>query len=101
AAPPAWDQPVPRRIRAALRSSCRSHARRSRNHVPGISHEDEKFPQDHQGGAMISRKVLTSVALAAGAIALLSVAPAQQNAPVELHTLHVQGNVYMIVGAGG
>src|SRR5450631_2508964 len=50
---------------------------------------------------MISRKLLTSVALAAGAIALLSIAPAQQNAPVELHTLHVQGNVYMIVGAGG
>jgi cyclase len=33
--------------------------------------------------------------------AFLNVAPAQQNAPAELHTLHVQGNVYMIVGAGG
>ncbi len=31
----------------------------------------------------------------------LGVAPAQQNPPAELHTLHVQGNVYVIVGAGG
>lgn len=46
---------------------------------------------------MISRKLPTSIALAA----FLSVAPAQQNTPIELHTLHVQGNVYMIVGAGG
>ena len=42
-------------------------------------------------------RVLTFIALAA----FLSIAPAQQNGPVELHTLHVQGNVYMIVGAGG
>jgi len=33
--------------------------------------------------------------------AFLSIAPAQQSPPAELHTLHVQGNVYMIVGAGG
>ena len=26
---------------------------------------------------------------------------AADTAPAELHTLHVQGNVYMIVGAGG
>jgi cyclase len=42
-------------------------------------------------------RVLKFIALTA----FLGVAPAQQNAPVELHTLHVQGNVYMIVGAGG
>jgi glyoxylase-like metal-dependent hydrolase (beta-lactamase superfamily II) len=42
-------------------------------------------------------RVLPFIAFAA----FLTVAPAQQNAPVELHTLHVQGNVYMIVGAGG
>ena len=42
-------------------------------------------------------RVLAFIALAA----FLSVAPAQQNPPAELHTLHVQGNVYMIVGAGG
>ena len=41
--------------------------------------------------------VLKFIALAV----FLTVAPAQQNAPAELHTLHVQGNVYMIVGAGG
>jgi len=42
-------------------------------------------------------RVLKFIALAV----FLTVAPAQQNAPAELHTLHVQGNVYMIVGAGG
>jgi len=42
-------------------------------------------------------RVLTFLTLAA----FLSMAPAQQNPPAELHTLHVQGNVYMIVGAGG
>ena len=42
-------------------------------------------------------RVLAFLALAA----FLSVAPAQQTPPAELHTLHVQGNVYMIVGAGG
>jgi cyclase len=55
---------------------------------------------------MSTRKLLTSIALIAGAAAILNIAPAQQNpAPqmqsAELHTLHVQGNVYMIVGAGG
>jgi cyclase len=34
-------------------------------------------------------------------VVFLRVTPAQQNPPAELHTLHVQGNVYMIVGAGG
>jgi glyoxylase-like metal-dependent hydrolase (beta-lactamase superfamily II) len=42
-------------------------------------------------------RILSLITLAA----LLGVAPAQQNPPAELHTLHVQGNVYMIVGAGG
>jgi len=42
-------------------------------------------------------RVLKFIALAV----FLTVAPAQQNAPAESHTLHVQGNVYMIVGAGG
>jgi cyclase len=51
-------------------------------------------------------KTLTGVAgaLVLGAAAFLTVARAQQNqnpASAELHTLHVQGNVYMIVGAGG
>ena len=49
---------------------------------------------------MSTRKLLT-IALAAGAAAILDIAPAQQNQPAELHTLQVQGNVYMIVGAGG
>src|SRR5882672_10076155 len=47
---------------------------------------------------MNTRQLLTSIGLAA---AILSIAPAQQNQPAELHTLHVQGNVYMIVGDGG
>jgi cyclase len=34
-------------------------------------------------------------------VVFLRVTPAQQNPPAELHTLHVQGNVYMIAGAGG
>src|SRR6266568_5487436 len=49
---------------------------------------------------MSARKLLM-IALAAGAAAILDIAPAQQNQPAELHTLQVQGNVYMIVGAGG
>ena len=49
----------------------------------------------------MSTRKLQMIALAAGAAAILNIAPAQQNQPAELHTLHVQGNVYMIVGAGG
>src|SRR5712692_9661130 len=42
------------------------------------------------------RSVLAALALVA---ALPVIAPAQQSS--ELHTLHVQGNVYMLIGAGG
>ena len=40
-------------------------------------------------------------ALALLAAALLMTAQPPQNRPAELHTLHVQGNVYMITGDGG
>ena len=50
---------------------------------------------------MKSRTLVTVLLSAAGAALFLGRAPAQQNAPAELHTLHVQGNVYMVVGAGG
>jgi glyoxylase-like metal-dependent hydrolase (beta-lactamase superfamily II) len=50
---------------------------------------------------MSIHKLLASLALVGGAAAILNIAPAQQNQPAELHTLHVQGNVYMIVGDGG
>jgi len=50
---------------------------------------------------MSIRALLTTIALAGGAAAFLASAPAQQTPPAELHTFHVQGSVYMIVGAGG
>jgi cyclase len=47
------------------------------------------------------RVPLLVAAMAALAAALALVGQQQQTRPVELHTLHVQGNVYMITGDGG
>ena len=56
---------------------------------------------------MIHRKVLAAFALA-GAVVLAPRAAAQQNPPAqnwgnngEINSFHVQGNVYLLVGAGG
>ena len=47
------------------------------------------------------RAYLVGGGLAVTLAAFLVTAQTPQNRPVELHTLHVQGNVYMITGGGG
>ncbi len=99
------------RVCRAIRDTARSGARRRGNHVPRVHRHDEEdegaaAPGKEVHGKLRGGRPVKAIAVILGIVAVLSSpllhAQGNQNgADGEIHILPVQGNVYMLVGAGG
>src|SRR3954465_9091211 len=104
AASPARNQPVAGRIRGEAWLSDSGAARRRGNDVSGISAE----ARHHAGAAQAAggEKMIRWTALMAAASVAIVLCAQQNRAPesrggaARVETLHVQGNVYLLTGAG-
>ena len=88
-------QQIPGRIPGRACGPAAGRARRSRHYVSRISRQDPRHSSGNEGGREMKIRILLAFLFAAAGLAFA------QGQDSEVHVWPVQGNIYMIVGAGG